>query len=532
MSQTQVLLKQEVASKKTSEKVHHSKTEETSQKYVEIDDVSGILSKWNLFLIYLAFATILFVGYIREFSNRVKFFLGIKKNPLAPPPGYASLYKDIEYFWLNWVYKRIRDNFERPIASVPGCYFEIMERYSKDENYTFNFTGRKIKCLNLGSYNYLGFAQNEGPVIDTVEDSINKFGIATASPRNEAGTCDVVEELEKTIARFIGKPAALVIGMGFATNSTTIPIICGSKGTLIISDSLNHNSIVTGSRDADGAKIRVFKHNNPEDLEKVLRDSIVEGQPRTRRPWKKIIIIVEGIYSMEGEIVKLREIVALKKKYKAYLYLDEAHSIGALGKTGRGACEYWGVDPSDVDVLMGTFTKAFGSVGGYISGSEEFIAYLKNKSYGTVYSTAMAPPCAQQALSALKIIMGEDGTTDGQRRISKLSENSNYFRKRLIEEGFHVYGDRDSPVILMMLYQPAAMGVLSRLLLKKGIAIVVVGFPVTPLLLNRVRFCISSSHSIEALEEAVKIIADYGDKLGLKYAKYANYKRPDIELSF
>jgi len=344
---------------------------------------------------------------------------------------------------------------------------------------------------------------------------MKKYSFATGSPRAEAGNYDIIVELETTIARFVGKPAAMVFGMGFATNSTTIPALCG-KGTLIISDTLNHNSIVNGSR-ASGAVVRVFRHNDPNDLEKLLRDSIVEGQPRTRRPWKKIIIIVEGIYSMEGEICRLPEIVELKKKYRAYLYVDEAHSIGALGKNGRGVCEHWGVDPNDIDILMGTFTKAFGSVGGYISAEKHIIDFLKSSAYGQIYATGMSPPCAQQALAALKVIMGEDGTDEGRKRIERLHDNSNFFRKGLKKMGFHVFGDRDSPVVPMMMYHPAKLPGLSRAMLARGIAVVIVGFPVTPLLLSRVRFCISSGHTREDMEYALKQIDEVGDILLLKY---------------
>jgi len=332
----------------------------------------------------------------------------------------------------------------------------------------------------------------------------------------EAGNLKVIKELEELTARFVGKPAAMVIAMGYATNSTTIPAMCGGKGTLIVSDTLNHASIVCGCRDS-GAKIRVFKHNDPEDLEKVLRDSIIEGQPRTRRPWKKIVIFVEGIYSMEGEICRLPEIVAVKKKYKAYLYVDEAHSIGAIGRTGRGVCEHHGVNPADIDVLMGTYTKAFGSVGGYISSSVEMIDYLRYHSYASVYAAAMSPPCAQQALSALKVIMGEDGTDFGKKRLLQLHGNSNFFRNSLKDMGFHVLGDDDSPVVPMMVYHPAKMAYLSRNLLKRGVTIVVVGFPVTPLLLSRVRFCISAAHTREDLQWAIDHISELGDKCWLKY---------------
>jgi serine palmitoyltransferase len=390
----------------------------------------------------------------------------------------------------------------------------------------------------------LGFGQNSGAIIDSVCDTIDRYSFACASPLNEGGNYELTQDLERAIARFVGKQAATVIGMGFATNSTTLPIICGGKGTLIVSDMLNHNSIVTGSRDS-GARIVPFRHNDMRHLEEVLRRAIIDGQPRTHRPWKRIFIVIEGIYSMEGEMPHLAEVVRLKKKYRCYLYVDEAHSIGALGAHGRGVCEQTGVDPADVDILMGTFTKAFGSVGGYIAGDTEFIEMLRHRSHGTTYATSFSPPCVQQALGALRVISGEDGTDEGQQRIKRLHENSNYFRKRLEEEGglsegrygnntntkaymlsfpgFHMFGDYYSPVVLMMTYHVSVMLALSQAMLQEGVAIVVVGFPVTPLLLSRIRFCISASHTIEQLERAVKVFSEVGEIINVKYAKSAKY---------
>jgi serine palmitoyltransferase len=197
-------------------------------------------------------------------------------------------------------------------------------------------------CLNMGSYNYLGFADDWNTTCKAeVLKSLERYPIATCTSFAEGGYTDLHRQLENVVADFVGKPAAIIFNMGYGTNFLGIPALMG-KGCLIISDSLNHTSIVNGAR-SSGATVKVFKHNDYGNLESQLRQSIVEGQERTHRPWKKILIMVEGIYSMEGEIVDLKAVVAIAKKYKAYLYLDEAHSIGAMGKTGRGICEHAGV---------------------------------------------------------------------------------------------------------------------------------------------------------------------------------------------
>lgn len=225
-----------------------------------------------------------------------------------------------------------------------------------DGNVTLTTNGKTINCLNLGSYNYLGFADDwKVSCRKDVMASVDKWRLSLGSSRADFGNTSSLVELENVVARFVKKEAALVFSMGYATNSTNIPTLMG-PGCLIISDSLNHTSIVNGAR-ASTSNIRVFQHNDASHLESILREAIINGQPRHHRPWKKILVMVEGIYSMEGAICNLKEVVRLCKKYKAYIYVDEAHSIGALGATGRGVCEYCGVDPADIDILMGTFTK-------------------------------------------------------------------------------------------------------------------------------------------------------------------------------
>lgn len=155
---------------------------------------------------------------------------------------------------------------------------------------------------------------------------------------------------------------------------------------------------------------------------------------------------------MEGTIVRLPEIIALKKKYKAYLYLDEAHSIGAMGKHGRGIVDYFGCNPKDIDILMGTFTKSFGSAGGYIAGTKELIDFLRKNSFASKHAWAMAPPVAAQIIAVLKILMGRDGTNEGQKRIETLARNTRYFRQRIEQMGIIIHGNEDSPVVPILVY--------------------------------------------------------------------------------
>lgn len=488
--------------------------------FVEQDDdvlnVRSVLSLVRVFFIYFGFAVLGINSYIQFLVESALVKAGIRSAVGEKRrPGYVSLYSQSQFFWLRYMYGIIRDVFERPVTSCAGARADVQDRVVSGIN-PARLLDSSTECINLGSYNYLGFAQKEGTINDLVAESIKTHGVAAGSPALEAGYTVATRELEELTAEFVGKPAAMIVGMGFATNSTSIPALAGAKGTLILSDNLNHASIVTGVRDSSGARVRVFKHNDVEDLEQLIRDSIVEGQPRTHRPWRRIVIIIEGIYSMEGEIANLPAIVAVKKKYGCYLYLDEAHSIGALGPHGRGVCDYFGVNPDDIDVMMGTFTKSFGSVGGYIAGSKEMIAYLRSHSYGSVYSTAMSPPCATQALEALRMIMGRDGTTEGRDKIQQLKDNSNHFRQKLDELGLMVFGAPDSPVVPVMIYHPATMPAVSRELLARRIAIVVVGFPVTPLLLGRIRFCISAGHTKKDIDYALRHIAEVADMTGIR----------------
>lgn len=336
---------------------------------------------------YLGYAVLIICGHVRDLLAKIcgqgRYLR--QKTPYNSDNVYfyAPLLKSWENFYTRRLYHRIQDCFNRPIASSPGANIQVLERVSDDGNKTMKLLGTlkdldtdeqrnkyanneafvevsegrvARSCLNLGSYNYLGFADDwkltcQKDVLGSLQD----LPVSNSSCRSEFGTTKLHREVEDIVARFLGKDDALVLNMGFNTNSTTIPALMG-RGDLLISDELNHTSIVNGAR-ASGAAIRIFRHNDTRHLEEILREAIVMGRPRNRRTWNKIMVVVEGIYSMEGEYCDLSNVVQVCKRYGAYVYLDEAHSIGAMGSTGRGCSEYCGVDTADIDVMMGTFTK-------------------------------------------------------------------------------------------------------------------------------------------------------------------------------
>ncbi|KAJ1723441.1 serine palmitoyltransferase component, partial [Coemansia biformis] len=286
---------------------------------------------------YLSFMIIVTLAHIEDFFG--KLFMPQKYVQLRVQNGYAPMVANFESLWIRHVYLRLKDCFSRPISGVAGGHLNLLERTTRDYNQSFQYTGRLHNVLNMASYNYLGFAQGEGPCADKVEAAILEDGVIQGSPVSEVGRTAMLVDTENMVARFVGAEAAIIVSMGYATNSLNLPALVRS-GCLIISDELNHSSLVAGAR-LSGADIRVFRHNDTRDLEKKLRRSISQGQPRTHRPWKKILVVVEGLYSMEGEFCNLPKILELRRKYKFYLYVDEAHSIGALGKRGRGICDHF-----------------------------------------------------------------------------------------------------------------------------------------------------------------------------------------------
>jgi serine palmitoyltransferase len=429
---------------------------------------------------YLNYLILNIFGILRDYTIRFRNDKSILKD--NNPSDFPPLYQSFESFYTRNIYNRIKDIFNRPVFSSPGVIITL---------------NNKQKAINIGSYNYLGFGSGSENKINISNDSI-----ATLSSRQELGTTHHQLDVENMMANFLGVESCITFGMGFATNSDNIPCLVDSK-SLIISDALNHKSIVLGSI-LSKSKIKVFKHNDMKDLENKLIEGILE------KKYNKILIIVEGIYSMEGAMANLPEIIKLKKKYKAYLYLDEAHSIGAIGPNGKGVVDYFQCNPKDVDILMGTFTKSFASAGGYIAGTKQLIDYIKMNSHSTCYASSMSTPVCLQIKYALQNII------DSKDRIKRLNENIKYFRKKLKEINITVYGHPDSPVIPIMLYMPSKIVAFNRFMLERNIAVVTVGYPATDLYGGRARICLSSSHTKEMINYIIECIKEYDKFCDLK----------------
>ncbi|KAF8895847.1 serine palmitoyltransferase 2 [Gymnopilus junonius] len=497
---------------------------------------------------YISYLILIVLGHVRD-------FVGKRLNPgsykhLMPRDGYAPLNSDFDSFYTRRLKTRMDECFSQPVTGVAGRTILLLDRISPDYNHTYVFTGTRTRALNISSYNYLGFAQARGGCADAVEESIKRYGISTLGSRLEGGSSDLHAISESLVAKFVGMEDALISSMGFATNSTFIPALV-SKGCLVISDEFNHASIRFGVR-ISGANVRMFKHNDMKNLESLLREVISQGQPKTHRPWKKILVIVEGLYSMEGTLVNLPALMDLKKKYKFYLFIDEAHSIGALGPHGRGVADYFGINPRSIDILMGTFTKSFGAAGGYIAGNKALIDRLRVYGHSGPYAEAMTPPVLTQVMASMASIMGLQQTmptssvseptlvrgseyhhpgpstrlipprmdqpppalasgAEGRTRLRRLAFNSKYLHHGLRKLGFIIYGHPTSPIVPLLIFNPGKMNMFHRLMKERQtpIIVVVVAYPATPLVTSRVRFCVSAAHTKE----------DIGDVLDLKHGR-------------
>jgi 8-amino-7-oxononanoate synthase len=346
-----------------------------------------------------------------------------------------------------------------------------------------------------GSNNYLGLTTHP-KVRRAAQDAIERYGTSCTGSRFVNGSLDLHEELEAELAKFVGKEAALVFATGMQVNLGTISALVG-RGDTVILDKFDHASIVDGARLGWGQTKR-FRHNDMEDLERVLA-SIPEERGK--------MVVVDGLYSMEGDIAFLPEIVPLCKHYGARLMVDDAHSIGVLGK-GRGTAAHYDLT-DDVDLIMGTFSKSLASIGGFIAGSEDIIHYIKHFGRAFIFSASISPPNATAAMAALQVIQEE------QERVQRVNDIGQKMRELYTEIGFDI-GSSITPIIPILIGDDMRTAVAWKYLFDNGVYVNCVVEPAVPPGRQLLRTSYMASHTDEQLDQVGEILDDLATMMGLK----------------
>ena len=329
------------------------------------------------------------------------------------------------------------------------------------------------------------------PVVTAAaQKAIAEYGTSVSASRLLSGERPLHRELEKAIADLIGTEDSIVYVGGHATNVSTIGHLFNDKD-LIICDSLSHNSIKEGCK-LSGATIIDFPHNDVVALEQILIEQ--------REQYQKVLIAIEGIYSSDGDLALVPEIIELKKHYQTFLLIDEAHSIGVLGRSGVGVREHFGVNPADVDLWMGTLSKSFASCGGYIAGSSELIQYLKYTAPGFVFSVGMSPANTAAALAAIRLLKAEP------QRAIKLQARSGYCLDLAKSKGLNTGFSADSPVIPVIVGEPNKAVRLSQKLIAQGINVNPMVYPSVPYDAARLRFFITCLHTEEQIDLTMDLV--------------------------
>lgn len=344
--------------------------------------------------------------------------------------------------------------------------------------------GRKM--LMFGSNAYTGLTGDQR-VIDAGKDALDKYGSGCAGSRFLNGTLDIHVQLEKELAEYEHKDAALCFSTGFTVNSGVIPTIVG-RGDYLICDDRDHASIVDGRRLSFATQLH-YKHNDMEDLERILE----------KLPHDAIkLIVVDGVFSMEGDLAKLPEIVELKHKYNCSIMVDEAHGLGVFGEGGRGVCHHFGLQ-DEVDLIMGTFSKSLASIGGFIASDWDTINYLRHTSRTYIFSASDTPAATACALEALHIIENEP------ERRQHLWDVTNYALKRFREEGFEI-GETESPIIPLYVRDNTKTFLVTKLAFDEGVFINPVVPPACAPQDTLVRFALMATHTKEHVERGVQVL--------------------------
>lgn len=375
-------------------------------------------------------------------------------------------------------------NYREPQKYMAAGVYPYFRAITSKQGPEVEMDGHKV--LMFGSNAYTGLTGCER-VIEAAHKALDKYGSGCAGSRFLNGTLDIHVQLEKELAEFENKDDALCFATGFSVNAGVIAMVVG-RGDYIICDDRDHASIVDGRRLSFATQLH-YKHNDMEDLERVLQ----------KLPKEAIkLIVVDGVFSMEGDLAKLPEIVELKHKYNCSLMVDEAHGLGVFGKQGRGVCDHFGLT-DEVDLIMGTFSKSLASIGGFIAGDADTINFLRHSCRTYIFSASDTPAATAAALEALHILQEEPS------RLEHLWDVTNYALKRFKEEGFEI-GDTESPIIPLYVRDIEKTFMVTKLAFDNGVFINPVIPPACAPQDTLVRFALMASHTQEQVERGVQIL--------------------------
>lgn len=435
----------------------------------------------------------------REVVEAVESYLG-KAPRVRGGAGVAEVPPEHYRFDLYPEYLALRQNMKALQGTgLINPYFNQHERVTND---TTVIGGREM--INWSSYNYLGMS-GDPVVVQAAKDAVEQYGTSVSASRLVSGEKPLHRELEQAIAGFIGVEDAICFVGGHSTNETTIGHLFG-PGDLILHDGLAHNSIIQGAK-LSGARRRPFPHNDWKVLDQLLGE--------LRHEYRRVLVVIEGVYSMDGDYPDLPQFVDVKKRHKCFLMVDEAHSAGTMGLHGRGIAELFDLHPSQVDIWMGTLSKSYGSCGGYIAGSRPLVEYLKYTCPGFVYSVGMPPSNAAAALASIRLL------EDEPERVARLHANAKLFLELARKKGVNTGMSKDSPVIPVILGNSRHALQLSQALFTRGINVQPILYPAVEESAARLRFFVTARHTEKQIRETVEAIAEELAKIDPAHLRHA-----------
>jgi len=381
---------------------------------------------------------------------------------------------------------------------IQGTYFKL--RVLDDAQAPLcHYDGREV--INLASNNYLGLCDHP-KLREAATAAIEKYGVGSGAVRTIAGTMRIHMELEEKIARFKGVEACVVFQSGFTANAGTVSSILG-KEDFILSDELNHASIIDGAR-LSRAKIKVFRHKDVEHAEELLKE--IQHEPGHK------LVITDGVFSMDGDIGPVGSLAYLCEKYGAIMMVDDAHASGVLGRNGRGSVDHFGCTQR-VDIQVGTLSKAIGSLGGYVCGSRDLIDYLYHRARPFLFSTSHPPSVAASCIAAFDILENEPD------RIERLWSNTRYFQEQLAHAGFDIGGrttpKSETPITPIIIGDGRKTMEFSRAVFEQGVMATGIAFPTVPEGKARVRCIMTSEHTQAQIDKALEVLTGTAKRMGL-----------------